>query len=140
MEIKIFTDGGARGNPGPAAIGVVILKASGEVLEKLGKFIGKNLTNNQAEYQAVIEGLKLAKKYHPQKTSFFLDSQLLVEQLSGRFKVKNQTLKNYHRQVLSLRQSLPVVEFRYIPREENWEADQLVNEVLDKHELTRISP
>lgn len=140
MEIKIYTDGGARGNPGPAAIGVVILDNQGKILEKIGKFIGKNLTNNQAEYQGVIEGLRLAQKFQPTQTTFFLDSQLLVEQLSGRFKVKNPRLKKYYATALSLRLALPVVEFRHIPREKNWQADELVNKALDKYESTWIFP
>lgn len=140
MEIEVFSDGGARGNPGLAAIGVVIKNKSGAALKRLGKFIGKNLTNNQAEYQGVIEGLRLAQKYQPRKITFFLDSQLLVQQLSGYFKVKNKDLKKYFDQVLSLKLAFPVVEFKHIPRKENWEADGLVNETLDKYELTQIFP
>ncbi|MBM4402614.1 MAG: ribonuclease HI family protein, partial [Candidatus Cloacimonetes bacterium] len=138
---EIYCDGGARGNPGPAACAAVIKnakckisndkKCKSQVLEKVSKYLGPILTNNQAEYLAVIEGLKAAKKYQPDKVTVFMDSELAVEQLNLRYKLKNKGLKEPFDEVMTLKLSFPVVEFKYIPREENKEADRLVNKILN---------
>jgi len=137
-KIYVNTDGGARGNPGPAAIGVVFYDQSENLLHTFGKCIGST-TNNVAEYQAVIEALKII-----QKSRWFkdckqpeiycrLDSQLVVEQICGRYKVKNDVLRGLYQEILSLIGSLSAtVHFCHIPREENKIADKLVNEALDK--------
>jgi len=137
MKIVIFSDGGARGNPGPAGIGAVIKidnQISGESdNQKISKFIGE-ATNNQAEYQAVITALTWVKENIKEdiEVECFLDSELIVEQLNQRYKLKNEGLKPLFWQVRDLIMQLGgKVTFKYIPREQNAEADRLVNEALD---------
>ena len=132
MNLKIYTDGGSRNNPGPAAIGIVIKDDKGTVLEKISKYLGVK-TNNQAEYWGVIEALKNAKKFQPQVINFYLDSQLVVEQLNKKFKVKDKELAPLFVQVWNLTLNFKKVKFNYLPREQNKEADFLVNQCLDKY-------
>lgn len=127
--LYLYTDGGARGNPGPAAIGIVLKDPKGNILEEQSKKIGR-ATNNQAEYTALIEGLKLAQKYEPQNLVCLLDSLLVVNQLTGRFKIKNARLGKLSFVAQKEAQKFPRVEFRYIPRERNKEADKLLNLAL----------
>lgn len=134
--INVYTDGGARGNPGPAAIGVYIVSEQGENLAKIGKKIG-HATNNVAEYSAVIEALswliinedKVGKE---KEICFFLDSQLVVSQINGIFKVKNATLRGL---LFAIREKEGIlnknIRYAHIPREENKEADKMVNMALD---------
>jgi len=134
MEAKkliIFCDGGAYNNPGPAAVGIVFYNNQGKEILKVSKFLGKS-TNNQAEYQAVILALKIARaKFFPNQIQFFLDSKLIVEQLSGNYKIKNQGLKPLYFQAKKLQLNFPLVLYNYIPREKNILADKLVkNEIL----------
>ena len=140
----IFTDGGARGNPGPAGIGFVVKMlpvTSNQLPVTISKFIG-TATNNQAEYRAVIEALKWVKEnIHLNHTSevlqsveieCFLDSELIVEQLNQRYKLKNEGLKPLFWETRDLVMQLGgKVTFKYIPRQKNKEADRLVNKVLD---------
>lgn len=130
----VFTDGGARGNPGPAAIGFVVRDDQGEVLTETGKYIGE-ATNNVAEYQAVIEALKWIKKnlsFRPARTTFFLDSKLVVNQLNGLFKVKNHGLRNLIVEVRQLEREIGGnVAYHFVRREKNKKADALVNQSLD---------
>lgn len=131
QKLIIYTDGGARGNPGPAAIGIVV---GGR---KYREYIGK-ATNNIAEYQAVIFALKKAKALLGSKKAgetevlVNMDSELLVKQFKAEYKVKDPDLQPLFIEVWNLRQEFRVVEFKYIPREQNREADKLVNEALDK--------
>ena len=130
----IHTDGGARGNPGPAAIGVVVEK-NGKRIHEFGKQIGES-TNNVAEYTAVIEALKYLKELHVIDTItrviFFIDSKLVVEQLNGRFKVKDAKLRELLFQVKIHEQEVGgEVVYKLIPREQNRRADFLVNQSLD---------
>jgi len=137
MKIKIFSDGGARGNPGPAGIGVKIetRDQGSETRKEISKYIGDK-TNNQAEYLAVIEGLEWVKENIEEQDleiECFLDSQLIVEQLNQRYKIKNEGLKPLFWQVRDLLISLGgKVNFKYIPREKNHEADKLVNKAIDE--------
>lgn len=137
MKLKIFTDGGARGNPGPAAVGIVVKDEEDKIIDKFGRAIGIE-TNNVAEYTAVIEALKrvqgLGFRVQGLKgIEFFLDSELIVNQLSGIFKVKNANLKQLLFKVRELENEVGGnVSYRAIPREENKLADSLVNEALDK--------
>jgi ribonuclease HI len=128
-ELIIHTDGGSRGNPGPSAIGVVITTPDGEKIESFGKYLGVT-TNNQAEYGAVIAGLKAAAKYQPQKLQFVLDSELVVKQLNGEYKVKHPEMRQLFNEVQSLTTGLPVT-FRHVLREYNRGADLEVNKALD---------
>jgi len=134
-NLFVFTDGGARGNPGPAAIGFVVKDSHGKVLVKLGKFIGR-ATNNVAEYQAVIEALKWIKaniQYSIFNIQFFLDSKLVVNQLNGRYKIKNIKLKGLIIKIKELEKKIKTQIFYYfIPRSKNHHADFLVNQVLDE--------
>jgi len=130
MKINLFTDGGARGNPGPGAIGVVLKNSKGEVIKEVGKFIGE-CTNNEAEYEALIEGLDCALEKKATNLVCHLDSQLIVKQLNGEFKVKNPRMKKYWNFVKRLEKQFKAVEYKQVPREKNAEADALVNEVLD---------
>ncbi|MFH1537130.1 MAG: ribonuclease HI family protein [Patescibacteria group bacterium] len=124
-KLTIFTDGGARGNPGPAGIGVHI-KEVGDYKEYIGE-----ATNNQAEYKAVVLALAKAKEAGGEELDFYLDSKLVVEQLNGNYKVKDTELAKIFIQIFNLKQSFKKVTFTHIPREKNTEADKLVNEAID---------
>ena len=134
MTLHVFTDGGALGNPGPAAVGVVI-KREGKTIKKLAKYLGKT-TNNVAEYSAVIEGLQWLianSKWQIEGIVFFLDSKLVVNQLNGLFKIKDYKLRNLVIKVRQLEREIGGnVFYRYIPRQKNKEADLLVKRVLRK--------
>lgn len=128
-KITIHTDGGARGNPGPAGIGAV-LEYDGKK-EKLKKYIGET-TNNQAEYQAVIMALERAKELGATEVVLFLDSELVQQQLTGNYRVKNAELQPLFVKVYNLSLSFQKIKYTHIPRAENKEADSLVNQVLDE--------
>lgn len=132
MDLKIHTDGGARGNPGPSAIGVVI-DGSTARLTSYGLFIGVG-TNNQAEYKAVQSALSWIKDNVPEATSlhFYLDSQLVVSQLTGVFKVKHPEMLRLKTEISKQIVELGIkVEFSYVPRAQNAAADAMVNQALD---------
>lgn len=126
----IHSDGGARGNPGPAAIGAVIADVNGKVVETVSKTIGET-TNNQAEYQAILAGLEVAKKLGAEEVDCFLDSELVVKQLRHEYKVKNKELAPLFVKVHNLSLQFKKISFTHIRRELNKEADKLVNEALD---------
>jgi dinuclear metal center YbgI/SA1388 family protein len=126
----LYTDGGARGNPGPAGIGARLLTASGDVVEELADFIGK-ATNNVAEYQALLAGLELALDRGVERLDVFLDSELVVRQVNGRYKVKDAGLKPLHAQACQLLSRFHEVEVKHVRREQNAEADRLANEAID---------
>lgn len=132
MSVVIYTDGGARGNPGPAGAGVVILK-DGAVVAEVKKYLGPIQTNNWAEYEAVVLALAKARELGlTGDIEFRLDSKLVVEQLMGNWKIKEPTLKPQVAKVKELLTSFGTVRFSYVPRAENKEADRLVNEALDE--------
>src|SRR3989344_2827458 len=131
-RVKIYTDGGARGNPGPAACGAVIKNPAGRVLKKVSRFLG-HATNNQAEYEAVLLGLKAARELNVQTVDFFLDSELIANQLSRNFKVKDLALQSLFVKIWNLSLCFKKIKYHHIPREENKEADWLVNQELDRH-------
>ena len=131
--LHLFTDGGSRGNPGQAAIGCVLEDpARGETLREHYECIGIE-TNNVAEYRALIEGLKIAMRYHPNSIVCHLDSELLVKQLNGEYQVRMPALRNYYDEIKELAPSFSEVTFVHIPREDNYRADALVNKALDDH-------
>jgi ribonuclease HI len=130
-KLIIYTDGGARRNPGPAAIGVVICNEKNEIIKKFSKFIGR-ATNNQAEYQAVIYALEKAKQMKAEETNFYLDSELVVQQLNRKYKIKDKDLATLFIKIWNLSQNFKAINFFYIPREKNKEADRLVNQVLKR--------
>ena len=126
----IHSDGGARGNPGPAAIGVVIKSDDGKLIEEISKTIGET-TNNQAEYQAIIAGLETAKKLGAEAVECFLDSELVVKQLRHEYKVKNKELAPLFVKVHNLSLQFKKISFTHVMREKNKAADKLVNIALD---------
>lgn len=132
MPITIFTDGGSRNNPGEAGAGVVIYDGREKIAE-LSKYLGKQ-TNNWAEYEAVFLALEEAERLDltDRDIEVKLDSKLVVEQLSGRWKIKEPTLKPQAEKVRKLAERFPSVEFAHIPREENGEADKLANDAMDR--------
>lgn len=130
MKLFIHTDGGARGNPGPGAVGVVVLDEKKKVIKEIGKFIGKS-TNNEAEYKAVLEGLKAAKDLKGSEIVFYIDSLLVVSQLNGKFKVKEPRMKTFFNEAKMIEKSFESVKYIHVPREKNYIADKIVNEVLD---------
>lgn len=135
-KIIIYTDGGARGNPGPAGIGVVITDAKGAVLKKISNYIGEQ-TNNFAEYEALIAALEAARemfkeKIHDVQVTVYMDSELVVRQLSGAYKVKDHNLKQQFARVGQLAGTLKHISYNHVPREKNAHADKLVNDAIDK--------
>jgi len=136
MKFIIYTDGGARGNPGPAAIGVVLCDEKGTVIKKYSEAIGE-ATNNEAEYQAVIFALKKIKQLwrkeeiKKSQIEMRLDSELVAKQLSHEYKIKESNIQPLFLKVWNLMLDFGQIKFKSIPREENKEADKLVNRALD---------
>lgn len=130
-EVRVFTDGGARGNPGPAAIGVVILDENDNMISQSGKYIG-TATNNVAEYSALIEALELLKEIDVYRVIFYTDSSLVYNQIKGFWKIKNPDMKLLNEQAKKMLYELPGYNFIHIPREKNKDADRLVNKALDE--------
>lgn len=135
-QISIFSDGGARGNPGPAACAIVAQNTRGEVLHKESKYFN-TATNNVAEYQGLIMGLtwilenKNSKEF---EINFYMDSELVIKQVNGLYKVKDVNLKKLHDQVKSLIAKISsTIVFQHVPRHKNKLADLLVNQELDSH-------
>ncbi len=126
----VACDGASRGNPGPAGIGVRITDDDGKVLAEIARGLGI-ATNNQAEYVAVLEGLRRARELGATEVLLRSDSRLLIEQLSGRFRVKNPTLRRLHQQVREVARAFERVRYQHVPRERNREADRLANEGVD---------
>ena len=137
MKYILYTDGGSRGNPGPAGIGVVIANEKGEMLKKYGEAIGET-TNNEAEYQALIFGLKKLKQVFGKdaiKKSHLearMDSELIVKQMNHQYKIEEPNLQKLFLQVWNLMLDFAQIKFVAIAREQNKEADKLVNEALDR--------
>lgn len=129
-EAKIFADGGSRGNPGPSASGFVILDMNDQLVVKKGIYLGIT-TNNQAEYQAVKFALEEARKLQIQSVHVYLDSLLVVNQMSGVYKVRNRDLWPIHAAIKDLTRDFRDISFTHVPRELNKQADAAVNEALD---------
>lgn len=132
MKLIIYTDGASRGNPGQASYGFTISDEKGKLLHEEGGYIGIT-TNNVAEYTGVLEALKKAQELLKEKSQIelFADSRLVVEQLSGRFKIKNPRLKLIFEQIKILEMEIGSVFYTHIPREKNFKADSLANSTLD---------
>lgn len=138
-KIIIYADGGSRGNPGPSGAGSVVLDEKGGVLAEVSKFLGHS-TNNIAEYTAILEGLKAAKKKVGVKAlkdmpvEIRMDSELVIRQLLGRYKVKHPNLKPLFAEVVALiAQSFPHITYTHVPREKNKLADALANQAMDSN-------
>ena len=130
LSLVVYADGASRGNPGPASIGAVAQLETGEELTSVSKYIGK-ATNNVAEYRAVIEGLMLAKTLGASRVEMRLDSELVVKQLNGEYRIKNTKLQILAETVVAEAGGFSVCTYVHIPREENREADRLANIALD---------
>jgi ribonuclease HI len=129
-KVTVNVDGGARGNPGPAAIGVLLRDSEGEVLEKVGERIGE-ATNNVAEYRALLRGIELAEEHGASELELIGDSELVVRQVEGRYKVKNAGMKELYEEAVRALRKFDSWSIRHVRRAENADADRLVNEALD---------
>ena len=130
MRATLYTDGGARGNPGPAAFAYVLETDDGTVLDARGEPIGV-ATNNVAEYRALVEGLEAAARVGVDELEVVSDSELLVKQMRGEYKVKNAALRELSLEAARIGRSIGTVRYRAVRREHNTLADRLVNEALD---------
>ena len=134
----IFTDGGSRGNPGKAGIGVVICNEKLQEIKKYGEYLGDNLTNNDAEYSDIIFALKKFKSVFGKALTEVsdvevrADSELVVKQLNGQYRLTDPKIQQFFIEIWNLKFDFKSVKFKHIPREKNKEADRLVNEALDK--------
>jgi ribonuclease HI len=130
VKARLFTDGGARGNPGPAAYGFVLEAEDGTVLAAEGRAIG-TATNNVAEYSGLVAGLAKALELHVPVVEVVSDSELMVKQMRGEYRVKNEALRGLFVEANALARRLDAVEYRHVKRAHNELADRLVNEALD---------
>ncbi len=130
MKLVVNVDGGARGNPGPAAIGVVVRDESGTVVEEVGERIG-DATNNVAEYRALIKGIERAAALGADEVELIGDSELIVKQMLGKYKVKNAGMKPLHAEATQALTGFGKWTIRHVRRELNGDADRLVNAALD---------
>ena len=130
MRAKLFTDGGARGNPGPAAYGYVLEDDAGEILDKRGEAIG-HATNNVAEYRGLIAGLEKAIELGIDELTVVSDSELMVKQMRGEYRVKNEALRDLSSRAAALARRIGSVRYTAVRRAHNELADRLVNEALD---------
>lgn len=142
-KIIVYTDGGARGNPGPAAIGVVVKNASSRTLKSYGEAIGK-ATNNEAEYRAVIFALqKIKALVGKEKTKKLavevnMDSELVARQLNGEYKIEEGRLFPFFIKIWNLKMDFGKITFQHVPRDRNREADRLLNQALDKEQQSLL--
>ena len=137
-KIIIYTDGGSRGNPGKAAIGVVFCNEKEQIIKKFGEYLGDNLTNNDAEYGAIIFALKKFKTVFGKAIAdqsdvvVKADSELVVKQLNGEYRLTDSKIQQFFIEIWNLKLDFKSIKFKHIPREKNSEADKLVNEALDQ--------
>jgi len=131
VRTRLYCDGAARGNPGPAGAGAVIVNPAGHIVAKIGKFLGEE-TNNVAEYMGLILGLKRARAMGIKELEVLADSELVVRQLSGQYAVKAEHLQPLHAEAVALLKGFDQIEVRHIPREENGQADAMSNRAIDE--------
>ena len=130
-HLFVYADGGSRGNPGPAGAGAYLETEDGDPVARIYKYLGET-TNNVAEYSALIFGLKEAQRQKADQVTVRMDSQLVVKQIAGEYRVKEPTLQKLHAQVLELIQGFKKFKAEHIPREENGKADELANYAMDQ--------
>ena len=130
-KLIIFTDGGARGNPGPAGIGGVLKNEAGENVKEFAEYIGET-TNNQAEYKAVVKAIEIAKELRAEELDFYLDSELVVKQLNREYKVKNEGLAPLFVRIYNASQEFKKVTYTHVTRDKDKEADALANQAMDQ--------
>lgn len=131
QQATLFADGGSRGNPGPAASGAVLVAPDGSILREVGRFLGV-ATNNVAEWNALLSGLEAARELGLQSLAVRMDSELVVKQLRGEYRVKHPDLQPLHRRALALLRQFSHVDIQHVPRKQNALADAVVNRVLDQ--------
>jgi ribonuclease HI len=131
VEATLFADGGSRGNPGPAASAAVLLDPAGDLVEEVGAYLGV-ATNNVAEWTALVLGLEAALARGIRRLTVRLDSELVVKQLRGEYRVKHAGLQPLHRRAMKLLRAFEDVDVAHVPRKQNARADRLVNRVLDQ--------
>jgi ribonuclease HI len=130
-KVLVYSDGASRGNPGPAGAGAVLLDEKGGMLKRLGKYIGRE-TNNIAEYQGLLLGLRGAIEFGAREIEIRADSELMIKQLKGEYRVKNEGLKPLFTEAQSLMRRFEKVKLRHVPREENTLADEMSNRAIDE--------
>lgn len=133
-KLKIYTDGGAENNPGPAAFGVVFQDEKGNTIFEHSESIGK-ATNNVAEYKGILYGLRNAKRYHPEEITLYSDSKLIIRQLQGKYKIENKKLQPLFLKCWNRILDFENLKLQHIPSEQNKEADQLVKKELSQDSL-----
>lgn len=133
-NLKIYTDGGALNNPGPAAFGVVFKDEKNNEIFDHSEAIGKT-TNNVAEYRGLLYALRNAKRYHPEKIEIYMDSKLVIRQMQGKYKVENERMQELFLQCWNKKMEFDQIQFKHIPREKNSEADDLVKKELNQKSL-----
>jgi len=129
--IRVYSDGAARGNPGPAGAGAVLTDSAGNVIARLGRYLGRQ-TNNVAEYEGLLLGLKHARELGYREVEVRADSQLLIRQLKGEYAVRHAGLKPLHAEALRLLRGFDRFELQHVPREENALADEMSNRAIDE--------
>lgn len=131
-KLSVYTDGGARGNPGPAGLGIVIFNEQDKLIDMANFYLGE-ATNNQAEYSALLKAVTIVKKYNPIEVNFYLDSELVVKQLNKEYKIKDENLRNLAVKIEDLLKDggIKKYSFTHVPRAQNKFADKLVNLAVD---------
>lgn len=132
LTYTLYCDGAARGNPGPASAGAVLKNEKGEIIDEVSEYLGET-TNNQAEYQALILGLKKAIKHKVEKLEVYLDSELVVKQMNRLYKVKHPAMRSLFEDAVILSKKFSSFKISHIRREKNSEADLLANAAIDRH-------
>lgn len=130
-RLRVYSDGAARGNPGPSGAGAVLVEPSGQVVDRLGKFLGVQ-TNNYAEYMGLLLGLKRARELGVREVEVFADSELMIRQLGGRYQVKSPSLRPLYEEALRLLNDFMRVKLVHVPREMNTAADEMSNRAIDE--------
>ena len=131
MQVKMYCDGGSRGNPGVAGSGAVVYDASGETLGEIAYVVGKKSSNNVAEYHGLIQGLEASRSVGATRVDVFMDSKLVVEQMTGRWKIKHPDMQKLARQARDLASGFEKVTYTWVPRAKNKKADELSNVAMD---------
>ncbi|OQR88540.1 hypothetical protein THRCLA_22846 [Thraustotheca clavata] len=132
MRGIVYSDGASRGNPGIAGCGAIVFNTTGDVIAMAKKFLGKEITNNVAEYQGLLLALDVAKNHNLETIEILMDSQLVVKQMQGEYRVKQEHLKMLHQQANEKAKMFQSVIYRAIPRKENSKADELANQAIDE--------
>jgi ribonuclease HI len=130
-RVRVYSDGAARGNPGPAGAGAVLVAPNGQIIDRLGKFLGVQ-TNNYAEYMGLLLGLQRAQELGVKEVEVYADSELMIRQLGGRYQVKSPTLRPLYEEAMSFLKEFSRVKLVHVPREMNAAADEMSNRAIDE--------